>query len=635
MGKAFKTIVSFIRNSLLLRKAIILIWHVTGIGLSYFLAFLLRFDGAIPPAYYQTFVKTLPYLILISIFVFPCFKLYSGIWAYFSLYDVFRIVAAIITTLILFMPIVFFTMGRTFIDYPRSVPVIVFLLLGLWMTSGRLAIRWLREYRAGTGSAASGKRALVVGNLTDVDHLIRSASLQPSDIGQFVGIVSNDANGHNLTMRGVRVMGSVSNIGDVAKKTRADCILILPPYTRPKEMNSIVAKCEEAGVACAFRMIPSMTDLASGRIELSNIRTVEIEDLLGRPEITFDKENVSAMIEGRNVMVTGAGGSIGSELVRQISQYRPASVVLLDVSEYNLYTIDMELRKKMPDLQIKAIAGSVGEEGLVRKALRECHIQILFHAAAYKHVPLMEDNVAACIANNTIGTARLAAEAEDAGVDRFVLISTDKAVRPTSVMGASKRLAERILQERPKSDTSFVMVRFGNVLGSSGSVIPLFKKQIEEGGPVTVTSENMTRFFMSIPEAVDLVLQASEMGKDREIMVLEMGESVRVADMAKHLIELSGLRVGEDIEIVFTGLRPGEKEYEELITDDENVVRTPFEKVWVMQSRGDSTSPPIDLDRLGRLVQSQNEHRIRNELLRLIPEACADMAKDRTNSSAG
>jgi len=618
----------FFHRNLALRKAIILVWHAIGVCLSYYLAFLLRFDGDIPQIYMRAFTTTILPLLVISTFVFAIFRLYSGIWAYFSIHDVLRIVAALGISFMLFWPAVWLAMGRTFVHYPRSAPIIAFLLLGVWTTGCRLVVRSVREHRALAGDTLpSNRRALIVGNLADANNLIQSIPGDTQAIGRIVGVVTDESERHHLTLRGILVKGAINSVGDVARATKADTILILPPYTRPANMSRIVAACEEADVVCDFRMIPSVADLAAGRIELSTVKKVEIEDLLGRPEIKFDRESVREMIAGKNVMVTGAGGSIGAELVRQVAHYSPARLVLLDNSEFNLYSIDMALRARFPNLPIAAIAGDVGCQELLRRILREHEIKVIIHAAAYKHVPLMETNVAACITNNTIGTARLAAEAEDTGVERFVLVSTDKAVRPTSVMGASKRLAERIIQERPKSSTTFVTVRFGNVLGSSGSVIPLFRKQIESGGPVTVTTEKATRFFMSIPEAVDLMLQAATIGKDREIMVLEMGESIRVLDMARRLIELSGLRVDEDIEIVFTGLRPGEKEYEEIMTDDENVVRTSHEKIWVMQSRGNHTAPPIDLDRLNRLVSGHDDQRLRDELLRLIPDADPAMAK--------
>ena len=629
--RLYQDIKSLLYRTASLRRTLVVAWHILGICLAYYLAFLLRFDGDIPDIYRPAFSRHLWLLVLICIPVFAFAHLYSGIWAYFSIYDVIRIAAALLVSLTLFAGAVYLRLGRSFLHYPRSVLVVTFLLLGLWMAGSRLTIRWFREYRSGQRgiSGQEGTRALVVGNLPEVDQLIRGLAPHAPDMYRFVGIATNEANKQHLTIRGIRVKGTVDEVGRIARDTNARTILILPPYTRPAEMNGIVTACEDAAVACDFRMIPSVTDLAAGKIQLSNIKQVEIEDLLGRPEITFDKDTINQMLRGKNVMITGAGGSIGRELSIQIAHYEPAMLVLLDNSEFNLYSIDMELSRTFPNLPRASVAGSVTDSDLIRRTLRQHTVQLIIHAAAYKHVPLMETNVPACIANNTVGTATLAAEAEDTGVERFVLVSTDKAIRPTSVMGASKRLAERIIQERPKSSTTFVTIRFGNVLGSSGSVIPLFKQQIENGGPVTVTTEKATRFFMSIPEAVDLMLQAATVGRDREIMVLEMGKAIRVADMARRLIELSGLKVGEDIDMVFTGLRPGEKEYEEIMTDDEDVTPTSTERIWVMRSRPNQKHEPVDLSGLARLIAHQDEKGLREEILRLIPEADTALAGGR------
>ncbi|MDI6774761.1 MAG: nucleoside-diphosphate sugar epimerase/dehydratase [Verrucomicrobiota bacterium] len=628
MKNLLSGIVLRIRRNALLRKSVILIWHIAGICITYYVAFLLRFDGIIPPRFLRAFQVTVVPLVVLCVGSFALFRLYSGIWAYFSMHDAIRILSALALAFVGFVPAVFAVMGGTFANFPRSTIVIEFLLLAAWMNGGRLAVRWIREccYGRKIGPAASGSRALIVGNIGDVDHLIYALAAAHPEIGAIVGVVTDDTARHRLTLRGIPVRGPVAEIGGLARGSGADCILILSPYTRPGGMKRIVAACEAENVACDFRMMPSLADLAAGKMDFSTIRRVELEDLLGRPEIAFDRAAVREMIAGKSVVVTGAGGSIGSELVRQIAEYAPGALVLLDNNELNLYSIDLEIRGKKPGLSVVGAAGDIGNRDLVRKILRERKVELVFHAAAYKHVPIMETNVPACVANNAIGTARLAAEAEEAGVRRFVLVSTDKAVRPTSVMGASKRLAERVVQERPSSGTAFVIVRFGNVLGSSGSVIPLFRRQIEAGGPVTVTSEKATRFFMSIPEAVDLILQASVIGNDRDIMVLEMGESIRIVDLARHMIELSGLHVGDDIAIAFTGLRPGEKEYEEVMTDGEDVVRTPFEKIWVMRRQGAPSAPAMDLDRLARLVAAQDDRRLREELAHLIPEAAPTLA---------
>lgn len=614
------TLVNWLRRHRSMRRLLIVTWHVFGTSICYYLAFSTRFEGAIPAAHADMFKRTLPLLLLVNISVFALFRLHSGLWAFFSMSDLPRMLLAIVSATGIYIALIYVQLDFTFAGYPRSVFVIVMLLMAVWMIGSRLVVRMVRERKGlSTRNAAGRDSALIVGRLDDADDVIKAWNEGNAGIK---AVVTDETSACALTVRGVRVVGPVSDIGVIAARYRVGRIIILPPYTKPKQISQIMEDCAKAGVACSFKMIPSMADVASGRVQHSGIRNVELEDLLGRPELSFNRQSVRDMIRGKVVMVTGAGGSIGSELVRQIAHYEPGKLVMLDMSEFNLYSIDMELRKSMPGLVLESVAGSVCDTGLLDRLFRRHRVQVLFHAAAYKHVPIMENNVAVCIHNNVIGTARIADKAREYGVERFVLISSDKAVRPTSVMGATKRLSERAVQDRRKNGRScFVTVRFGNVLGSSGSVIPLFKEQIRQGGPVTVTSPNMTRFFMSIPEAVDLVLQAGVGGNDGDVMVLEMGDTVRIADMARRLIELSGLRPGEDIEIAYTGIRPGEKEFEELMTGNENVVRTPYEKIWVIQKNSNDGAPAMDMDSLCRLVETGDEAALRAELARLIPDA--------------
>jgi len=616
-----RTTVERIKANLLLRRLLIVTWHILGIYLTYVAAYQLRFDGRVPVDYRVVCWSTLPMLLVISLLVFALFDLYSGMWSYFSVDDLMRMIGALITATLIFSTTALLFTRMAGVGFPRSVIVVQFLLMGAWMTGGRFATRYMRERLIGAElEPDGGQRLLIVGKVSDVDLVLRSTRF--SGIGRPVAIITDQQTDRGLTLHGVRIAGTIEQIGAIAKSKRPSCIIILPPFNRPREIDRIVSQCSEHGVACTFRTLPSLSDLASGHITASSLREVDIEDLLGRGTVRLDRTEVRQFIKGKRVMVTGAGGSIGSELCRQLAAYEPAVLVLFEISEYGLYAIQQDLSEKYPNLAQLAIAGDIRHPEEVTAAIAAAGgIDVIFHAAAYKHVPLMETNVAAAFRTNVLGTARLAQVAVQHNVDKFVLISSDKAVRPSSIMGATKRIAERVINELPSGTTTFVSVRFGNVLGSSGSVIPLFKKQIAAGGPVTVTTPTVRRFFMTIPEAVDLVLLAGTVGRHREIMVLEMGQSIRIVDLARRLIELSGLIPDKDIPIRFIGLRPGEKEYEEVMTDDENVVRTAHDRIWVMKKTTPETlPPPIDLAVVEKYVQANDTGALRRLAAELVPE---------------
>lgn len=605
-----------------LRRLLITAWHMVGIFLAYHGAFLLRFDGNVPLAGTYLCWVTLPVLMIIYLMSFALFRLYSGMWAYFSIDDAVRICAALICGTAVFGGIVFLFRVFAVGGYPRSVLILTPMLMAIWMGSVRFGLRYYRQWRHRDVpiEGARRDRVLVVGQVKDADLLVRAMRQEGGT--RIVGIVTNDPHQSGLHLHSIAIHGAVANLGAIAQTTRANCILVLPPFNRPRQLNEIVEQCVAAGVACTFRTIPSLGDLAGGRLSASNIQDVDAEDLLGRGPTLFDRTEVRRYLKGKRVLVTGAGGSIGSELCRQIATYEPASLVLFEFSEIALYTIEQELAARYPSLQLIPVAGDVRHTEEIEAALLLAGgIDIVYHAAAYKHVPLMEQNVPACFRTNVLGTARLAEVARERGIDRFVMISSDKAVNPTSIMGATKRLAERIVNESAPQGTTFVSVRFGNVIGSSGSVIPLFKRQIAAGGPVTVTSPDMRRFFMTIPEAVDLVLMAGTVGRHGDVMVLEMGESVRIVDLARRLIELCGLLPDRDIRIEFTGLRPGEKEYEEVMTLDENVARTAFEKIWVLNRNLDHiAAPPVPLDRIEELIRGNDSSALRSLVKVCVPE---------------
>jgi FlaA1/EpsC-like NDP-sugar epimerase len=614
-----------LNDSVLLRRVLKLIWDLTGVAATYWMAFLLRFDGQVPEDFTMLYFQTVPLLAAVWFLIFLATRAFASFWSFFSLDDLVRLTVSLTLTMAMFAGLVYAGRNGDRTGFPRSIAVLEYVLLGVWLAVGRLGARYFKRFRGAEVpvSEAGLDRMLLVGRMSEADMVIRES--KQTGLGRVVGVVGDDAGTQNVYLHGVKVFHrKMDEIGKLAGEIKPDSVLILPPYNRPRQINEVMAQIAAAGVKCRFRTIPSLGDLAAGHITASSIRSVGIEDLLERGEICLDRTEVRRFIKGKKVMITGAGGSIGSELSRQIAGYEPEVLVLFEQSEYGLYCIEQELQGRYPNLKLSAVAGDVRRADDIRRAFAETGgVDVIYHAAAYKHVPLMEKNVPACFRTNVLGTASLAREAVAAGVDRFVMISSDKAVRPSSIMGATKRLAERVINEMDCGKTTFVSVRFGNVLGSSGSVIPLFKRQIESGGPVTVTSPDMRRFFMTIPEAVDLVLQAGTVGRNREIMVLEMGEEIKIVDLARRLIELSGLTPDKDIKIKITGLRPGEKEYEEVMTEDENVVKTSYDKIWVMTKNAEILSrAPVDTAEVENLILKGNARSLREFAARSVPENC-------------
>ena len=614
---------NFIRQHKLLRRVLIVGGHIIGSAVCYYASFLLRFEGRIPSDVSAMLVETLPIYVLITVLALALFKLHSGLWSYFSIDDLLRAVYASLSANAIFALVVFLIDHLSFISFPRSVFVLNFILLTLWIASGRLFVRYLREYMLRKRMSVGGKsqeRVLVVGNIEDTDLILRLS--KSVSLGHFVGVVTDNRDMDQTKIHGVPVCYSkLRNIGEIAKQFRVNSILILSPFRKPRYMNLIIESCSRAGVACQFRQIPSISDLTRGNVSVSMFKKVNIEDLLLRDVQKLDRKIVRQGLQSKKVMVTGAGGSIGAELCRQIARYNPAILVLLEFSEIALYSLEAELSLNFPYLKIIPVAGDIRHPEEIKNAIAMAGgIDIIYHAAAYKHVPLMEENVPACFRNNVIGTSRLIEAAEQCKVKRFVMISSDKAVRPSNIMGATKRIAERLLMERPQNGTELMAVRFGNVLGSSGSVIPLFKKQIEEGGPVTVTSPEVRRYFMTIPEAVDLVLQAGAIGENGKIFVLEMGECVKIVELAKRMIELSGLIPDKDIKIKFIGLRPGEKEYEELITEDEDVEKSEYNKIRVLKKNNSGVENHVDIDKIEQLVSGNDANGLRLLAREYVPE---------------
>lgn len=598
------------------RAILVSLSNIVTIVFSLLLAFYIRHDFSFNTPESAFLSKILLLAIVLKMIVFALFRLYEGMWRYVSIADLIKIFTANLIASSLILGIVAYLRADYFPGFSIAVFTIDFLICFLAMSGKRVFMRIVREYAA-KSSGIQNIRTLIIGNDDNLNSTIQALAAVPSR-RKLVGILCENVKiGHSI--RGVSVIGDPSSAAKCAKKHRASEILLLPPYSNPNFIRETMDDLENREVKCTLRMVPAYSDITEGNITVSHIREVEIEDLLGRKPVKLDRTEVSQFIKGKNILVTGAGGSIGSELCNQVAAYKPAKLVFFELSEFNLYEINRKITSAYPDLKIFNFSGDVRCAENVDRALKEHDIEVVYHCAALKHVPLMEENPAMAFNTNVIGTATLADCCEKAGVKRVVMISTDKAVRPTSIMGATKRLAEKVIQERPEKNTEFVVVRFGNVLGSSGSVIPLFKQQIKDGGPVTVTSEKVVRYFMSIPEAVDLVLQAGTIGRKGDIMVLEMGEQIRIYDMAKKLIELSGFVPGKDIEIKVVGMRPGEKDYEELLSDDEQADKTSSDRILVVRKK-ERPQSSIDVEKLRNLINSNDVQGIMELVKKYIPE---------------
>lgn len=584
---------------------------------AWLLAYWLRFNlGEIPDSYLNAAIIALPLAIPIQAAVFWRFGLYRGVWRFASLPDLVRIAKAVLTgtALIFFALFVFNRMEGV----PRSVPVLYLLLQMLLLAGPRLLYRWLKDHRL---ALRDGQRVLIVGAGRAGEMLVRDMLRDPHPAYLPVAFVDDRLRRHGGELHGIQVRGSTREIPELVERLAVDLILLAIPSASATQMQRLVDLCERAGKP--FRTVPQLQSLMAGQVSINQVRPVSIEDLLGRNPVQLDWDGIRRSLANRVVLVTGGGGSIGSELCRQIAAARPRRLLVADNSEYNLYRIDMELRDTYPQVEIECRLLDVTDAPAVRELFQYEQPQVVFHAAAFKHVPLLENQVRSAIRNNVLGTQVVARAADAFECDEFVLISTDKAVNPTNVMGATKRVAEILCQAiGDQSKTRFQTVRFGNVLGSAGSVVPLFRKQIERGGPLTVTHPDIERFFMTIPEACQLIMQAAAIEQGGEIFVLDMGEPVKVAYLAEHMIRLSGKLPGEDIALEYVGLRPGEKLFEELFYESENLAETAHPKIRVSR-RG--KAPAADalaagLEALTAAVHACDEKAMRAALGALIPQ---------------
>ena len=563
-----------------MRTLLAMLHDMAAAALAWSLAYLLRFNFELPDNFVDEMIRTLLWVVPLQGVVFWRFGLYRGLWRYASVADLRRIFLAVLTAAAM-IPLILW-MFRVSAVVPRSVLVISPLLLLLVMGGSRLVYRLWKERGLFRDIKFLGEPVLVLGAGDAAVGL--SKELARSRDWRLVGFLDDDAEKHGRILNGIKVLGALDTLPQWAYRLSVKQAIIALPSASHQVRKRAIAICNQAAIKVLT--VPSFDDLLSGRVAISQLRPVELDDLLGRDAVQLDMAGLHALLFDETVLVTGAGGSIGSELCRQIARFKPRILVLFELNEFALYSMEQELAEKFPSQDILCLIGDVRDAERLNQIFAELKPAVVFHAAAYKHVPLMErHNAWQAIRNNVLGTWTVATAAQRHGVARFVQISTDKAVNPTNVMGASKRLAEMVCQAlQPEGSTHFVMVRFGNVLGSTGSVIPKFREQIAKGGPITVTHPDITRYFMSIPEAAQLVLQAGLMGKDGEIFVLDMGAAVKIVDLAKDLIRLSGLNEDE-IKIEFTGLRPGEKLFEELLADSEHTLPTPHEKLRIAQAR--------------------------------------------------
>lgn len=563
-------------------------------ALAFIISYFFRFEFALNQEEIHQIKVVLFWLVPIKLVIFWVFGLYRGMWRYSSIRDFWRLAQASIVSILVNIAIVLVL--YRFEGFSRA----VFLIDGAFtfiFTGGlRVAIRsyftmqsHVNKDEPNFGRRKRSKQVIIAGAGDAGEKILREIFDNRQLCYQVVGFVDDDPHKQNRTLHGISVMGFINDLSAIIDREAVDEVLIAIPSASGEQMKSIVNICEESNVS--YKTLPGIGELIDGRVSVKALRDVSYQDLLGRPPVQLNVSEIRNYIDSRTVLVTGCGGSIGSELCRQLIRFQPRSLILLDASEVNLFHIQMELQHEFYSQKCRAILGHVQNKPLMNEVFQKYRPQVVFHAAAYKHVPMLEKNPWEAVFNNIEGSKVIMEMAIEHGVERFVLLSTDKAVRPTNVMGASKRITELLLQSfdglrmtfQGNGLTRFMAVRFGNVVGSSGSVVPLFRRQIEQGGPVTVTHPDVTRYFMTIPEAVQLIIQAGAMGKGGEVFILEMGAPVKIADMARDLIRLSGKDPDRDIKIVFTGLREGEKLYEELITVGEGIVATGHEKIMVLR----------------------------------------------------
>lgn len=590
------------------------------INLAFILAFLLRFDsnfinGAQSAEYFDVYVQNILTFTVIKLVIFYFFGMYNNLWKYASIEELMQVIATSFVAMAA-------TLSYTFImqhHLPRSIYIITFMLDIILIGGIRFSYRAARRMRNnGINSNKNLKRVMIIGAGQAGAMVIQELKNHEELNSTPIAVIDDNDTKLGKKINGIPVLGDRYHIRKIAERKKIDEIIIAIPSSSKKEVKEILEECSKT--KCKLKMVPGIYELIDGQVSIQKIRNVDIADLLGRDQVKVDLEEISGYVNNKTVLVTGGGGSIGSELCRQITTFNPKKLLILDIYENNAYDIQNELLRNYPELNLEVLIASVRDRKRIEEIFLKYKPNVVFHAAAHKHVPLMEANPHEAIKNNVFGTLNVAECADQYGVEKFVLISTDKAVNPTNVMGATKRITEMIVQAMSrKSKTEFVAVRFGNVLGSNGSVIPLFRNQIAKGGPVTVTHADITRFFMTIPEAAQLVIQAGAMAKGGEIFVLDMGEPVKIINLAENLIRLSGFEPHVDIDIEITGLRPGEKLYEELLMDEEGLKETRHNKIFIGQPIFmDYKVLVTELNRLREIVMGDGED-IKDYIEHMVP----------------
>ena len=554
------------------------VMDVVIINASLFLALLLKYDDDIKyitSFYLEEILYISIFATIIKIICFSILKLYTSLWSNAGVYEAVKIGSALIIGNSIVIAAVYFLP----VSVPISIFMIAFFIEALFIVSEKFMLRFLRGIKHNRLDKGTVKKLMIIGGGDSGSVIVKELQQSDSLNIKAVAIIDDDKSKKGMKLHGVPILGGRQDIVRVAKEKAVDEIIIALPSAKRNEINTIYSECIKTD--CKVRILPSISYLIDGKVSIKKVRDVELEDLLGRDVVKSDLNGIAAYLKERVILVTGGGGSIGSELCRQIVMFNPKMLIILDFYENNAYEIQNEIKHKFPEINLKVVIANIIDAQRIDEIFRQYRPDVVFHAAAHKHVPLMQENPKEAVKNNIFGTLNVVEAADKYNALKFILISTDKAVNPTSIMGATKRIAEMMIQAKDtQSKTKYAAVRFGNVLGSNGSVVPLFKQQIERGGPVTVTHPDITRYFMTIPEAVQLVIQAGGMAEGGEIFVLDMGQQVKIYDLAKNLIRLSGYKPEEDIKIEFTGLRPGEKLYEELMLEEEGIEATKHDKIF-------------------------------------------------------